>query len=111
MGFGIVQVGSRICLAGVRYEGASVLREWIISEVIVLGCIFAEFFVVLPWSDIDGCSCTHYIVPIAHEQDIKQDYVPLFHRPTSRAPKRSSAASGGLLSLTNLSNSRTFCLR
>jgi hypothetical protein len=61
-----VEVGSRICLACVRSEGASfffvrVLN--VVAEVIVAGWVIGKMEVISQWSKIDGCSCapsSHY---------------------------------------------------
>jgi hypothetical protein len=61
----VVEVGSRICLACVRGEGASFFFVGVlnvVAEVIVAGWVIGEMTVIFEWSKIDGCSC----VPSSH---------------------------------------------
>ena len=60
-GFQIFEIGSRVCLSGMRREGASVLCGWIVGEVVteivVLFRVMRDDKVVFCGGEIDGCSC------------------------------------------------------
>jgi hypothetical protein len=66
MDFSIAEVGSRICLACVRREGASFFFVGVlnvVAEVIVAERVIGKMKVISQWSKIDGCSCassSHY---------------------------------------------------
>lgn len=96
MGFGAAEVGTRVGLAYVCCERAAFLTVRIEAKLIVAGNICPEFGVVLERGEIDGCAYSELLAQLIwmfNPKDmrmIKEIYVPLFHRPTRRAPSRSA---------------------
>lgn len=111
------KVGSGIGLTDMCREGASILRLWVfwesVAKVIVASWICPKFRVVLRWSKINGRSCSPSWVHQSYQisRTRMQDHVPLFHRPTMRAPRSSLPNSGATpgtgLCFRNASNSGT----
>lgn len=57
----IFEISSRIGLASMRCERASVLRRWVawkgVAEIVVARFVCPKVGVVVGWREIDGCSC------------------------------------------------------
>ena len=57
----IFEIRSRVSLPGMRGEGASVLRRWVIregvAEVVILLFVIRNGKVIFEGCEIDGCSC------------------------------------------------------
>ena len=99
MGFGTPEVGARIGLADVCREWAAFLAIRIKAKVVVSRDICPELWVILERSDIDGCAYPGYQnnnLSISHCEtkfiiyNDNWDNIPLFHRPTRRAPSKSA---------------------